>query len=454
MNSTADKRVIRLIGTLRDLGVHQNAAILVGLSGGGDSMALFSLLHDASERYPLRLAAARISHGIRTNEEEKRESVLCRQRAESWGIPYLEKHIAPGRITTEAAEGGRGMEQIARTLRRETLETIRNDHHRDYIALGHTADDQVETVLMRLFRGSGPEGLAGIPRRHGRVIRPLLGFARTELRDYLSHSGITWVEDSSNTDLRFLRNRVRAELIPLMEEIFPGWPSSIKTLADRSDSAREALEMAEKTVLPREEEGTRTRWRLGDWETAPFYIKARSLWSAYDRADPEATPDSRFPWSDVVELIGALEERKSREKRRFRVSVVDNRVVAEPVRMHSFHAETGDENGKLVSPSAGRGNRGWSVLLEREDIAEGNSVVVGGFRIIGEFQPRHDAAAFGVPAEGWPLRVEMVDGFGRVEDRTGGGAEIGETSPRAASSESLPPADDLGEMVYISIVPA
>src|SRR5439155_3961093 len=112
----------------------------------------------------------------------------------------------------------RSLEDAARVARYAGLERARLELHGDLVALGHTRDDQAETFLLRLVRGAGPRGLAGMYPRHGAFVRPLLDCRRGELRAYLAERGIGYVEDETNADVRIPRNRVRAELLPLLAD--------------------------------------------------------------------------------------------------------------------------------------------------------------------------------------------------------------------------------------------
>jgi len=149
------------------------------------------------------------------------------------------------------------MEDAARRARHEFFERARLALDADVVALGHTRDDQAETFLLRLLRGAGPKGLAGMHPRHGTIVRPLLCCRRRELREYLAASRIDYVEDESNADVRIPRNRVRAELLPLLEGRFnpsvvecwptrpnwrekPGSGSSRRGSADREKRAKSA----------------------------------------------------------------------------------------------------------------------------------------------------------------------------------------------------------------------
>jgi tRNA(Ile)-lysidine synthase len=130
----------------------------------------------------------------------------------------------------QARAGGRSLEELARQFRHRFLSATAERLGCRLIALGHTADDQAETLIMRFFQGAGVGGLAGIPERRGRLVRPLLGTRRAELLGYLERRGLEYRLDSSNLSTRYLRNAVRLKLVPLLEQLFPGFRGSLASL--------------------------------------------------------------------------------------------------------------------------------------------------------------------------------------------------------------------------------
>jgi len=190
------------------------ADFLVAVSGGGDSTALLHLLHFSG--LPLRLTAAYIDHGLRPAETAREKKWLAAFTA-SLHIPLVAGHVdAAG----HARAYGLSLEDAARRLRYEELERLRQRAGAAWIVTGHTEDDQVETLFIHLIRGCGLSGLTGMKWRQGRVLRPLLNWSKKTLADYLAEQGIEPCHDSSNDDRRFLRNRVRLELLPFLRERF------------------------------------------------------------------------------------------------------------------------------------------------------------------------------------------------------------------------------------------
>ena len=196
--------------------------VLAGISGGPDSVALLQLL----VRLGWRPHVCHLDHGWRGADSEA-DAAFVRDLAGQWELPAtIERGTLPDQT-----------EDAARTARFAFFESVAIRTGISKIVLGHTADDQVETFLLRLIRGAGVPGLVGIwpDRKIGglRVVRPLLGVSRDEVIAYLRANQLSWREDSSNQDSRFLRNRVRHELIPLLEQNYnPGIRDVLRRSAD------------------------------------------------------------------------------------------------------------------------------------------------------------------------------------------------------------------------------
>jgi tRNA(Ile)-lysidine synthase len=186
---------------------------IVGVSGGADSTALALLAAEAASRLRLRLTVISVDHGLRPESAAEAEAVgeLCRRL----GLAFRAVAVDARR---RASEGRHCLEEAARLERLEALETARRLAGADWVALGHTRTDQAETVLQRLRRGTGIDGLACMAPRRDRLIRPLLWAGRGEVREYLRSLGVGWCEDPTNLDPRFERSRVRAQLLPRIEE--------------------------------------------------------------------------------------------------------------------------------------------------------------------------------------------------------------------------------------------
>lgn len=204
--------------------------VVVGVSGGPDSTTLLHLLCRLREKHNLKLWVAHLNHRIREKEaeEDKKWVKLFTQKLE---VPLIIDVIDVPVLAKE--KKGASLESVARQVRYNFLEHLANKVGADRIAVGHTASDQAETVLMRLIRGSGVDGLAGIPPVRGRVIRPLIRIFRWEIEDYCRRHNLIPRRDSSNKDLNFFRNRVRLELIPYLGNYYN--PRVVETIYRTAD---------------------------------------------------------------------------------------------------------------------------------------------------------------------------------------------------------------------------
>ena len=209
------------------------ARLLVGLSGGSDSVALTLLLEDLARHGEFCVVAlAHLNHCLRPTAE--RDEAFCRALSLRLALPIaVESADVRGYAEAEALS----IEDAARRLRYQFLARAAEAYGATLIAVGHTRDDQAETLLLKLMRGAGSTGLGGIYPRRDTVIRPLLDVSRDDLRSYLVERNEIWIEDESNADLTNPRNRVRHRVIPEMDTAYGGGTSA--ALARAADLLRE-----------------------------------------------------------------------------------------------------------------------------------------------------------------------------------------------------------------------
>ena len=189
-------------------------AVLVGVSGGADSVALLHLLAALAPAMKLTVYAAHFNHGIRGAEADGDEAFV-RTLCENMGIPL---YCGRGDVPALAKAKGQTLEQAAREARYGFLEEARQHFNADAIAVAHHMDDQAETVLMHLTRGTGLGGLAGMQPKRGRIIRPLLCLRRSEIEEYLRMNGLAYRTDSTNLLREGTRNRIRLDVLPYLSE--------------------------------------------------------------------------------------------------------------------------------------------------------------------------------------------------------------------------------------------
>jgi tRNA(Ile)-lysidine synthase len=189
--------------------------VLIAISGGADSAALFRAMLGSKKSGAGRLCAAHFNHRLRPEAETDEQFV--RELCAKWNVPCEFGRAETSQITSLSGEG---VEEAARRLRYEFLESAAGRLGARYLVTAHTADDQAETILHRILRGTGLSGLAGIvrarPLGHTTLIRPLLEFRRADIERYLTDIGQSYRRDASNFDRRFTRNRIRRELFPLL----------------------------------------------------------------------------------------------------------------------------------------------------------------------------------------------------------------------------------------------
>ena len=260
-------------------------SVLVGFSGGPDSSALLFILKALSPLLPFRLAAAHLHHGLR-GEEADRDAGFASATARKWGIPCF---VERADVESIRRDYGLSTEEAARCARFQFLEELAAAQGFTRIALGHHQEDNAEMLLMRILRGTGISGISGIPPiREDRIIRPLFFLHRAEIHRFLTDEKIPFVQDSSNQDERFLRNRVRNRLIPLLEKEYnPQIRSALNRLADivreedRWATKEARREMARITT---ENEGARPILQRDAFNALALAIRRRIIRMAVHRA--------------------------------------------------------------------------------------------------------------------------------------------------------------------------
>jgi tRNA(Ile)-lysidine synthase len=252
------------------------ARVVVAVSGGADSMALLSTLYQLRAVYNLTLIVAHVNHQLR-GPESSRDAVFVEQQAEKLRLPFYQTHID---VKAFQYATGLSPQHAARVLRYDYFQSLCRTLETTCIALGHTADDQVETFLVRLLRGSGPAGLAGIPPVRRPFIRPLITTHRPAILSYLTSEEIAWVEDSTNVQRTYLRNRVRLDLLPILQQINPQISKGLLGLTNMLSAENAVLEQhtdvfAQRTVQWKP--GQQAAISRSTYRAAPLAIQRRLL---------------------------------------------------------------------------------------------------------------------------------------------------------------------------------
>jgi tRNA(Ile)-lysidine synthase len=263
--------VLRTVGlALRSLGL-SGRSILVAVSGGLDSTTLFHSLGRLAERHGLKLFVGHVNHGLRGQESEG-DQRFVEELGVALGIPVFSRRVEPDSLRRNVSSRLRPtLQEAARSLRRQALLEMAASCGAEVLATAHHADDQMETVLLRLLRGTGPEGLGGMsPRsRDGRWVRPLLRVPRAEIEAFARAEGFVWREDSSNRCPAYARNRLRSHWVPgLRAEFNPALLRAVVDLAEAQRTDAEWIRWAVERELEARVEGTSQGLRLlrGGWD--------------------------------------------------------------------------------------------------------------------------------------------------------------------------------------------
>jgi tRNA(Ile)-lysidine synthase len=238
---------------------------LAAVSGGADSTAMLAALAAIRDRGkaapeagpPFLLHCLHVEHGIRPPEESRADAGAVEALCKALDVPCRVVSIASGKIAGAASRSGEGLEAAARRFRRRAWNEERRRLGARHILVAHTGDDRLETLLMGALRGAGPAGLAAMPRERGAILRPLLSLSRSDVLRYLEERRIGFCTDSTNADIRFLRNRVRLKLIPCLDEFFPQWRKGFLSLGETQALAAAFLADEARRRIP---------WVAGDGE--------------------------------------------------------------------------------------------------------------------------------------------------------------------------------------------
>jgi len=248
-------------------------AVLVALSGGPDSTALLSALAAMREEGAVReLTAVHVDHRLRAGSHLDADA--CAEVCERLSVPFR-------RVRVDVQDGN--VQAEARRARYAALRCEATRVEATRIATGHTQDDQAETVLLRLLRGSGARGLSGIPPRRGVVIRPLIDRSRAEVIRYLRAEGLPFLEDPSNATPRFLRNRVRAEVLPALRKLAPTATRALARAADLLRDDERALAAEGRRLA------TKGSARVSDLLAEPVAVRRRAVRDLWRQASGRRT---------------------------------------------------------------------------------------------------------------------------------------------------------------------
>jgi tRNA(Ile)-lysidine synthase len=276
----------------------ENPVFLAALSGGADSTAMaaaLAALRDVRQQpgplsseageFPFTLRAIHVNHNIRRAEECTADEEAVASLCGTLNIPLTRISLPRGLVEAYARKKGTGVEGAARHFRHGAFRREARRTGAGWILIAHTADDHIENILMGFIKGSGPQGLGGLGavNEKRKIKRPLLGLGRAEVLAYLKVRGLSYRTDSSNADERFLRNRVRLRLIPLLDRRFPHWREPVKTLGETQYITGAFLTEEAEKRLPWETGEEGYRLRAAQFFSQPDILRERALFAAIDR---------------------------------------------------------------------------------------------------------------------------------------------------------------------------
>lgn len=286
--------------------VARGDGVVVGVSGGPDSVALLDLLFRLRDEFDLKLTVAHLNHMLRGREAEE-DAAFTARLAARYGLPFIGERAD---VRAYRAAHGGSLEEAARSVRYDFFARVAESTGAARVALGHNADDQAETVLFHLLRGTGPAGLKGIPPVRGMYIRPLITLRRRAIETYLAERGMEARLDRSNVEPGHTRNRIRLFLLPALEREYN--PRIVEALGRLAEVCREedgfleaqAQQALRDAQLGGEEEGV-LRLQVQKLAAMPLALQRRVIRLAWQRVAQSEHP---LDFTDVERVTGLLAE--------------------------------------------------------------------------------------------------------------------------------------------------
>lgn len=323
--------------------------VLVAVSGGADSVVLLHLLGQTCRALSIKIAVGHLDHMIRPDSAADLEFV--RDLSARLKFPFYSRRSD---VPAEAAATGRSMEDAARNVRYRLLAEMADEASASATATGHSMTDQTETLLMRVIRGTGPSGLAGISRsKHDGVVRPLLCLTRDEIRDYAKTEGLEYREDPTNTDEHHLRNRIRARLLPLLLEFNPRIEPMLSELAQDVASLNKMIDgLVDDRIVPAADSG----WLIPRKPPVLPGLEPYLIREAFNRITGEPLGLSRNHIEVLIPMLGQFDKAAQVHLPR-RVVVISNMegllftkdldepppgIRRKPVKLQASHTENRD----------------------------------------------------------------------------------------------------------------
>ena len=358
--------------------------VAVAVSGGADSVGLLRVLLELRSDLGIVLSIAHFHHGIRGVEADADENFV----ADLATAFDLEFHWGRGNARAESAKRQIGLEAASRSLRHAFFERLLEQGKVNIVATAHTLDDQAETVLMKLLRGAGTRGLAGIfPERRlssGRVVRPLLEIRRDEIREYLRELKQPWREDLSNSDVEFTRNRIRANIMPLLRELNPSVEVALAHAAEIARAENQYWDEQTARLLPmvvapgepargggrKQTSAEAFSFDIQKFEQFPLTIRRRLLLRASEQLG------CGLDFDHLKAILDLLDERRAKGARNRTIEIAHGwraRLSFRELRIERFDG-TKSEEYEHVLPVPGEVPLAALGIIIRARINEGNGI--------------------------------------------------------------------------------
>ena len=279
----------------------QGSRVIVGFSGGADSVALLSFLYELQQELDLKLLACHINHQLR-GDEAQRDEEFCRKFCAERGI---ELHVFREDIASAAKQAGKSIEEYAREVRYERFQQLCSSE-KDRIATAHNANDLAETILFHVARGTGIKGLIGIPAVRGNIIRPLLFCSREQIEAYCKEKALPFVTDSSNLSDEFSRNRLRHHVVPQLELVNPSFVKSAARLSKQAALEEDYLQKRLEQELAQMQLSENT-WKRSAFQALHPAMQQRAAAYWLERSFAEISAKKISDVRKLIDIGGTLE---------------------------------------------------------------------------------------------------------------------------------------------------
>ena len=360
--------VHRVVRTIRSRSLFQHGQhIVVAISGGPDSVALLSILSHLRSSWALTLSAVHCNYGLRGDESEGDQQFvesLCQELGVSLHVRRVGLQIERRRASLQA---------VARDLRYRVMQEIAEQCGADRIAVGHTANDQAETVVLWMLRGAGLTGLSGMPAfRDHHVIRPLYETTRQEILAYLCKAGLSFREDSSNVKPHYLRNRVRREVIPVLTQLVP---SSVNALCRLAEICREDDRYLDQqstalssSAMARASDGSWTIDRVSLLEL-PVSLQRRCIRNLFRQSDDQSYSPSLRTVDRIIRLASKRESGSRLDVKGGHLVVSDRHLRFVPLQARAI-SHVGQPHGSCQEFLSVPGELLWSGTGQRLQVQQ------------------------------------------------------------------------------------